>query len=286
MSTSVLPAIAFRDLLVAFDFSDASEHALDYARAIARQHNSRLLLVHVMEGRAPVTPGTEWVEEEAVRMAQQVESTGAVLREQGFAVEPLNLYGAIRERVQELVKAHNVDLIVAGTHAGEGLDRAIFGSNAEKLARSVDCPALLIGPKCKSVQRLWELQRVLVATRLYPERANIAIYAAQLAKINHAQLTVLHVAHPGQAYERETWQAYLGEVAKESPETSISERQQKVILSKRHASEEILTTANDWGADLIVMGASHDSLGMTHFRRGALGEVLAEASCPVLAVRH
>ena len=286
MSTSALPAISLREILVAFDFSDSSDRALEYAQAISRQHSSRLLLVHVVEGHVSVTPGTEWVEESAVRAAQQVEATGLTLREQGFKAESLNRFGTLTQQIRELTEAREVDLIVAGTHAGEGLDRAIFGSNAEKLARSIDCPVMLIGPKCSQSGELWVPSRILIATRLYPQRAPIAVYAARLARMNHAEWKVMHVAHPGQAFEREVWQEYSQEVATRAPDVSIGDHQRKTVLSEQHASQEILNYARDWHADLIVMGASHDSIGVTHFRRGALGEVLAEATCPVLAVRH
>jgi nucleotide-binding universal stress UspA family protein len=286
MSTSVLPAITFREVLLAFDFSDASERALEYARAIARQHNSRLVLVHVVEGHIPVSPGTEWIEEDAVRISEQVDTAGMALRGQGFEAESLNRFGTLTEQVRDLAESRHIDLILAGTHAGQGIDRAIFGSNAEKLARSIDCPVMLIGPKCRQPGETWKPLRILAATRLYPARAKVAIYASRLAQLNQAHWKLMHVAHTGQPFEREVWDAYLQEVQQLAPDVLIGENEQKVVFSERHASREIIDTAHDCHADLIVMGASHDSLGFTHFRRGALGEVLAEATCPVITVRH
>lgn len=286
MSTSTLPAISFREILVAFDFSDASDRALAYAQAVSRKHSSRLLLAHVVEGHVPVTPGTEWIEEAAVRVAERVEAAGATLREQGFQAEALNRFGTLTNQIRELVDAREVDLIIAGTHAGDGLDRAILGSNAEKLARSIDCPVMLIGPECSKAGELWMPSRILVATRLYAERAAIAVYAARLARLHRAEWKVLHVAHTGQTLEREVWQNYVHVVSNLAPDVSIGDHQKKTLLSEHHASEEILNFARDWHADLIIMGASHDSMGVTHFRRGALGEVLAKTNCPVLTVRH
>lgn len=286
MSTSVLPVITFREILVPFDFSDSSDRALEYAKAIARQHQSRLILVHVSEGHIPVSPGTEWIEEDAVRIAEQVDLAGMALRERGFEAESLNRFGTLTEQVRDIVESRQIDLILVGTHAGQGIDRAIFGSNAEKLARSMDCPVMLIGPKCAQPPQTWKPLRILAATRLYPQRAKVAIYAVRLARVSYAPWKLMHVAHAGQPFEREAWEAYLQEVSQIAPDIVISEKDRKVVSSRRHASREILDTARDCHADLIVMGASHDSLGFTHFRRGALGEVLAEATCPVIAVRH
>ncbi len=286
MATSTLPAISFRDLLVAYDFSDTSERALEYAKAIARRHASRLLLVHVMESQMVVASDTEWIQPNPAQIAERVEAAGLELREGGFTAESLNPFGAVADQVRQLAKTREVDLILAGTHAGEGLDRAFFGSNAEKLARSIDCPVMLIGPKCRKAPESWEPQRVLVATRLYPQRANIAVYGAKLARMNRAEFLILHVAHPGQNQERAAWNAFLEEMTRLSSQVSVGEPERKTIVSRNHASADILSFAGKWQADLIVTGASRESMGVTHFRRGALGEILAEAECPVLAMRH
>jgi nucleotide-binding universal stress UspA family protein len=286
MSTSAIAAIAFRDILIPFDFSGSALSALEYAQAIARQYNSRLLLIHVAERNLPFNPGTEQIEEGAPSITERVEDVASTLQNQGFAAESLNQIGSVSEQVRPLADSRHVDLVLTGTRAGQGLDRAIFGSNAEKLVRSIDCPVMIIGPKCAKASQNWTPLRILAATRLYPQRAKVAIYAARLAKITHAQWKLMHVAHSGQVYEREVWLDYLEAVAAIAPEILIGEHEQKIVLSERHASHEILDAANSWHADLIVMGASYDSMGITHFRRGALGEVLAKASCPVLTVPH
>ena len=213
MSTLAVPTIMFRDILIAFDFSDASDRALQYAQAIARSHASRMLLTHVMENPTAKAPFSGWIAQDALVTAERVNATGAALREQGFAIEPLNLYGEITRQIDELIDSHSVDIIVAGTHAGQGVDRAIFGSNAEKLARSVNCPILLIGPECCDVYRCWEPQRVLVASRLYPERTGTTLYAAHLAHMHNAELKVVHVAQPDRPYNQEGWEVYIGKVS-------------------------------------------------------------------------
>jgi nucleotide-binding universal stress UspA family protein len=47
MATMNTTAVTFERILVPTDFSEASERALEYAKAIARPDNSQLLLVHV-----------------------------------------------------------------------------------------------------------------------------------------------------------------------------------------------------------------------------------------------
>jgi nucleotide-binding universal stress UspA family protein len=49
-------AVAFRQILIATDFSQASQRALDYAVAIARRYRSTLSVVYAI----PPEPGTRF----------------------------------------------------------------------------------------------------------------------------------------------------------------------------------------------------------------------------------
>ena len=59
MTTLSLPAVSFRELLVASDLSPASEKALGYAKAIAMRHGSHILVLHVSKpiARIPIPRG-------------------------------------------------------------------------------------------------------------------------------------------------------------------------------------------------------------------------------------
>ncbi|MEK7485455.1 MAG: universal stress protein, partial [Planctomycetota bacterium] len=49
--------------------------------------------------------------------------------------------------------------------------------------------------------------------------------------------------------------------------------------------EQILKLANEWGADLIVMG-THGRTGIAHAVMGSVAEkIVRHASCPVLTIK-
>jgi len=54
--------------------------------------------------------------------------------------------GAPAEKILALVQKEKVDLIIMGAHGRKGLDRAIFGSVANKVVKSAPCPVLTIHP--------------------------------------------------------------------------------------------------------------------------------------------
>jgi len=54
--------------------------------------------------------------------------------------------GSPAEKILALVKQENVDMIIMGAHGRTGLDRAIFGSVADKVVQGAPCPVLTIHP--------------------------------------------------------------------------------------------------------------------------------------------
>jgi nucleotide-binding universal stress UspA family protein len=54
--------------------------------------------------------------------------------------------GAPAAKILEVAKIEKVDLIIMGAHGRKGLDKAIFGSVADKVVRDAHCPVLTIHP--------------------------------------------------------------------------------------------------------------------------------------------
>jgi nucleotide-binding universal stress UspA family protein len=54
--------------------------------------------------------------------------------------------GAAAEKIVELANKEKIDLIIMGAHGRKGLDRAIFGSVADKVVQNAACPVLTVRP--------------------------------------------------------------------------------------------------------------------------------------------
>jgi len=54
--------------------------------------------------------------------------------------------GAPAATILELAKKEQIDLIIMGAHGRKGLDRAIFGSVADKVVQGASCPVMTIHP--------------------------------------------------------------------------------------------------------------------------------------------
>ncbi len=54
--------------------------------------------------------------------------------------------GSAAAKILELAKKEKIDLIIMGAHGRKGLDRAIFGSVADKVVQGAPCPVMTIHP--------------------------------------------------------------------------------------------------------------------------------------------
>lgn len=141
--------IAIRKILCPLDFSENSEHALLYARALAQAHGAELLLLHVVElplsYLAPdaVLPA-DILERQREACVQNLTTITAAVRQELPHTDWLLEEGNPFPRIIEVARQHAVDLIVMGTHGRTGLAHALVGSVAEKVVRKAPCPVLTV----------------------------------------------------------------------------------------------------------------------------------------------
>jgi nucleotide-binding universal stress UspA family protein len=87
-------------------------------------------------------------------------------------------------------QALNTDLIVAGTHHWNGLNRFFNGSFVESLLNRSPIPVLSLGPGLKEVR---PFERVLYASHLTPQSIPAFRQAVSLAVCFRSELTVVHL---------------------------------------------------------------------------------------------
>ncbi|HEY5372637.1 MAG TPA: universal stress protein [Polyangiaceae bacterium] len=139
--------MSFKHIVVATDFSECSQRALDLALEIASKFDSKLTLVHSWEAPAYSYAGGLYV---AVDVVTPIEEAAVAALDR--ATEELKLRmpsaksmirsGSAWEEVLAAATLLHADLIVLGTHGRRGLNRALLGSVAEKVVRMATVPVL------------------------------------------------------------------------------------------------------------------------------------------------
>jgi nucleotide-binding universal stress UspA family protein len=141
-------------ILVGSDFSGPARRALGQALSLARERDAGLMVLHVIHvpdleelamlaGVTAETLRQRLVKERRERLAELVRDVQE--KEGELPVETVIGWGHPYEVILKKASDTAVSLIVLGT-AGPSADmeRALFGSTAEKVLRSAACPVLCV----------------------------------------------------------------------------------------------------------------------------------------------
>jgi nucleotide-binding universal stress UspA family protein len=138
MSSSRFP----RKILVAVDFDEPSDGALDAAFALAASAGANVCIMHAFDAAAPARDHGPRSAEAARWMLQSL----ATRRTPAFGASVTTRLeeGDPRARIAEAATAAGADLVVVGTHARARTPRALLGSVAEAVVRTSSVPVLTV----------------------------------------------------------------------------------------------------------------------------------------------
>ena len=145
--------ILLKNILVATDFSEPSDAALAYGRALAQRFDATLHLLHVAEnvftrsfgGESYVTllPDLQRdLEDDARKRLREL----LIDNDQNAppAKPVLVTSNTPAMAIVAYAKEAPIDLIVMGTHGRSGMSHMLMGSVAERVVRTAPCPVLTV----------------------------------------------------------------------------------------------------------------------------------------------
>ncbi len=144
-------ALSIRKILVPIDFSDCSMKGVAYAKALAKEFDASLVLLHSVHIQYYVA-SDEYARYDFPLLMQQAEKAarGQILDLvqktdwEGIKVEPSLQIGHAGDQICARAKDHRADLIVTSTHGTTGLKHILLGSTAEYVVRHANCPVLVV----------------------------------------------------------------------------------------------------------------------------------------------
>lgn len=299
----IAAALKPRSILIASDFSNASEKALRYSLALARFYESKFCVAHVvsslgltMAGPDAIAVCEEAVSREAADLEDSLIQSGALT---GIQHKFIVRQGELWPELREIIRQESADLLVVGTHGRHGISKLFFGSVAEQIFRQADCPVLTFGPDADG--RPWfgtssRHRTFLFATDFGP--ASLHCLPQAIGAANHfgAKLAFLSIvpASPSsadelltgrQADQRMRTLQRLTELA-DNAALDVRPELYAEFESGQPVSGKILETADKLRADLIIMGL-HESAHtgtISHLDLATTYDVVCQAGSPVLTV--
>ena len=140
-----------KKILFPTDFSEGSLNAFPYAVDLARTYGARLYMFHAIYDvvtasgwYVPHISFDEMYKDVESSARKELERFGLEEKRKLKDVEHIIVKGVPYEEILKFAKENSIDLIVIGTHGRKGLDRALFGSTAERVVRNSTCPVLTV----------------------------------------------------------------------------------------------------------------------------------------------
>ena len=144
--------ILIKNVLVATDFSEPSDAALNYGRELARTFTATLHVLHVadnvtfqygVEGYSALLPELQ----QDVEAAARKQLDGLITEEDRVALHAKPVIITAVAKAAAIVgyaSEHQIDLIVMGTHGRGAISHLLMGSVAERVVRTATCPVLTV----------------------------------------------------------------------------------------------------------------------------------------------
>jgi nucleotide-binding universal stress UspA family protein len=275
--------VSLSRILVATDFSKTSDRALEHALALARTYNSRIFLTHVIPVDLMMAPELTEASREKMRKAAREGMERALSGGRFFEVphEEIIEEGALWPSIDALIRKHDIDLVVVGTHGIGVVEQLLVGSSAEQIFRQARIPVMTVGPDV-SREPLYaiELKNILFATAFGLGAERQAAYAFSLAQEHRSRITLLHVQ---QRSDRE--QAIVDQLQELVPSQTDLHCLPLFRVEQGDPVKEILRVAEQMHADLIVLGAKTRKGLAGHVPHTKAYQVICGASCPVLTIK-
>ncbi|HEX3741524.1 MAG TPA: universal stress protein [Terriglobales bacterium] len=295
----------FKHILIATDFSPASERATDCALGIARRYGSQVTLVHALlpKPREPIPMDSPRdLDRERFKAEQRMTEIAGKMSRIGVSSRLRIERGRIWDVLSSLIQLEDIDLLVLGTHGRGGIKKIALGSVAEQVLHQAGCPVLTIGPNVPSAASS-DFLSILFATDFGPASEKAFPYALSLAEGQGARLVFVHMIAPVPtaiagfapavcaAQDLAEWEATakresVRKLYKLIPRGTKLEMPPEYVVGLGFLPNGILDTAAEHDVDLIVMGANRiDSARfVSHIPWAVTHDVICQARCPVLTV--
>jgi nucleotide-binding universal stress UspA family protein len=175
---------------------------------------------------------------------------------------------------------------VVGTHGRHGLNRLLFGSQAEHIADALQVPILIVGPKAPiPPPAQWGPKNIFCATSLDKKGAQLVAYAYKMAKEHNAQLQVAYRDVAEEHKDYDDWLDFKRAVRDLLPSDNAGKPHFHAVFLEEPESESLVQAAIARQVDLLILGIRHKFIEWPTLRAGGImPRLLAEAPCPLLAV--
>ncbi len=143
----------FKKILFPVDLSESSEKIVPYVQIVAKKFEAKIHILFAARVFQYLT--SIYVPHLSINKFEREIFEGAEKKLYEFidkyfkeypGTKPAVVAGDASEEIINYVESQGIDLIIMGTHGRKGLDKAIFGSVAERVVKAAPVPVMVVNP--------------------------------------------------------------------------------------------------------------------------------------------
>ncbi|MCX7547278.1 universal stress protein [Xanthomarina sp. F1114] len=276
-----------KKIIVPIDFSDQSEYALEAAVKIAKNSNTEILALHMLEmSNAVLNTSDSEQQQKAIFFLRLAEKRFTEFLDKpvfkGAKITPIVKHFKVFSEVNDVAKEHSVDLIIMGSQGTSGLSGMFVGSNTEKVVRHSDIPVLVLKDRFnKDI-----FNDVVYASDFSLESVDVYKRMSKLFQGLNTKLHLLYVNLPSDRFRSSNEMEQTVSDFLMQAEGNHSKLNDVNFVSDYSVEKGVLNFANKIGADLVAV-ATHGRTGIAHFFEGSISEDIANRSVlPVMTFKR
>ena len=284
-------APSFSRILLATDFSAASQTAFQTALGICTALQANLAILHVFETGVPLETEGQLLDLDRVYQSDQssLDSLRETAQRAGVTCQAIMVNGVASLSIFETIQAKKINLVVLGTNAPHGYEHLVFGSTAETILREAPCPVLTVGPQISDLAKAGQLEGPVVFATDFDRTTSHAIrYAASFCKITKSPLHCLNVLP--RTLEAGSRSQIIPTIMTEAlhhvatASGTIIDSPTCAVTYGSEISNAVVEYAKQHKARLIVLGIRQASIVASHLPAHIAYRIITESPCPVLTV--
>lgn len=270
-------------ILVPTDFSKHAEYALKVAAQIAKKNDGEIFLIHMLElptsGNDALSTSHDMPELIFFKNAavQKLDDMMNAPYLEGLNVSKIIQFEMAFEGIIKNGEAHNVDLIVMGSHGASGFQEMFIGSNTEKVVRNSNVPVLVI----KHEDENFTADKFVFASDFSDEIKKPFEKVISFAKKFNSHIHLVNINTPNNFRSTRVAQKTMDEFMSNFDFNNFTTH----IYNDINVEKGILHFGKSIDADLIGM-STHGRKGLSHFFNGSISEDLVNhAKRPVITFK-
>ena len=279
--------LQMKTLLVPTDFSKCAENALNYAIALAKKENMKIILLHAFHF-AYVTPDVpiELIAEQIALMERNAKKQMDLLLVKSFQKEKIKYecitkQGLAVDLILDVIGKRKPYMIIMGTKGASGIKEVLLGNNTTKIIEKAKCPVIAVPEKA-----LFKgIKRITYASDYHSADIIAIKKMVEIVKPFKALINILHISDK-QEYTEDYETTLLKSFAKKISDKINYRNFSFHLIFGNSIESEIKKHIKSKTPDIIALSTRHRNLIERIFEKSITKKIVNHINIPLLVFHY